>query len=331
MEKVSTSSSEWAESVEETLLKPLLSLVVCVYNEEGNIKPLIEKVYKALEDVDFELIYVDDGSTDATAKAIKEHARPGMKLIELRKNYGQSSALAAGIEHSQGKYIALLDGDLQNDPIDIPAMIDLLVSEDADLVAGYRMNRKDGAFLRKVPSKLANYLIRKSTGIHIKDAGCTLKVFKSEIAKNLGLYGELHRFIPVLAHLEGARIVQMGVTHHERSWGDSKYGINRTFKVVSDLLLMLFFQNYLSKPMHLFGTPGLITFVAGVIINLYLLALKLLGGDIWGKPLLILGMILLLGGIQLITTGIVIEILIRIYYEGRDRPPYQLRNIHVFN
>lgn len=310
--------------------KPFLSVVICVYNEAGNIESLINKIYTALENFDFELIYVDDGSTDNTIKQIRSFSRPGMKLIELRKNYGQSSALAAGIDHSKGDFIALMDGDLQNDPVDIPKMIDKLLSEEVDVVAGIRKNRKDGMFLRKMPSGIANFIIRRSTGIHIKDAGCTLKVFKSAIAKNMGLYGELHRFIPVLASLEGARISQMDVTHHERSWGTSKYTMSRTFKVISDLMLMVFFQKYLSKPMHLFGASGLIIFTIGAIINIYLLALKIMGGDIWGKPLLILGLILVLGGIQLITTGIITEILMRIYYEGREKKPYQLRQIVIF-
>lgn len=309
---------------------PLLSVVVCVYNEAGNIKALIDKTYQALDGIDFELIYVDDGSTDDTLKNIRDFSRPGMKLVELRKNYGQSNALAAGIDESQGTYIALMDGDLQNDPIDIPKLIEQLVADDVDVVAGIRANRKDDMLLRKIPSSLANFIIRRATGIHIKDAGCTLKAFKSDIAKGMGLYGELHRFIPVLASLEGAKISQREVTHHERSWGNSKYGIGRTFKVVSDLMLMVFFQKYLSKPMHLFGASGLFLFTAGAIINFYLLALKLMGGDIWGKPLLILGLILVLGGIQLITTGIIAEILMRIYYEGQRKTPYQLRNVQTF-
>ena len=309
---------------------PLLSVVVCVYNEAGNIEALINKTYEALKGIDFELIYVDDGSTDDTVKNINAFSRPGMKLVELRKNYGQSNALAAGIDHSHGTYIALMDGDLQNDPIDIPELIEQLVAEDVDVLAGIRANRKDDMFLRKIPSTLANFIIRRATGVHIKDAGCTLKVFKSDIAKGMGLYGELHRFIPVLASLEGAKISQRKVTHHERSWGRSKYGIGRTFKVVSDLMLMVFFQKYLSKPMHLFGASGLLLFTAGAIINLYLLWLKLMGGDIWGKPLLILGLILVIGGIQLITTGIIAEILMRIYYEGQKKTPYQSRNVKEF-
>jgi hypothetical protein len=194
-------------------------------------------------------------------------------------------------------------------------------------VAGIRKNRQDGMFLRKVPSRLANYIIRSSTGVKIKDYGCTLKVFKSDIAKNLGLYGELHRFIPVLASLEGARITQVDVKHHARQHGKSKYGIGRTFRVVSDLLLMLFFKRYMQKPMHLFGNLGLLMLLAGVAISIYLLVVKILGQDIWGRPLLILGVLLLLAGIQLITVGIAAELQMRTYYESQKKKPYKIRKI----
>ncbi|MAX80953.1 MAG: glycosyltransferase [Crocinitomicaceae bacterium] len=308
---------------------PELSVVVCVYNEEQNIEPLIQQIYQALEGRDFELLYVDDGSTDNTVAEIKRCMRSGMKLVELRKNYGQSNALAAGIHHASGKYIALLDGDLQNDPLDIPIMLDKLHKEGVDVVAGIRANRQDGMLLRKIPSKFANWIIRTTTDVHIKDYGCTLKVFDSDIAKNMGLYGELHRFIPILAKLEGAKITQMDVRHHARQFGTSKYGLNRTLKVMSDLMLMLFFQKYLSKPMHLFGGLGILTFAIGVLINVYLLVLKILGHDIWGKPLLVLGLLLVLGGIQLVTTGIVVELLMRIYYEGQHKKPYRVKQIHT--
>lgn len=309
---------------------PEISVVVCVYNEEKNVEPLVNNIYTALEGRDFELIYVDDGSSDKTVSEVKRCMRERMKLVELKKNYGQSNALAAGIHHSNGTYIALLDGDLQNDPLDIPVMLEKLHKDEVDVVAGIRANRQDGMLLRKIPSKFANWIIRRTTGVHIKDYGCTLKVFKAEIAKNMGLYGELHRFIPVLSVLEGAKITQMDVRHHARQFGVSKYGLNRTLKVVSDLTLMLFFQKYLSKPMHLFGAAGIIVFILGILINAYLLVLKLFGQDIWGKPLLVLGLMLVLGGIQLVTTGIVIELLMRIYYEGQRKKPYRLKKIHTF-
>lgn len=305
-----------------------LSLVIPVMNEEDNIKPLLEAVRSALKDFDYEVILVDDGSSDSTRKRIVENADDRTVLVELRKNYGQSTAMTAGIDHATGTYVALLDGDLQNDPTDIPFMLDLLKQEDWDVVAGNRKNRKDGMVLRKIPSKIANALIRRMTGVYIKDYGCTLKIFKKEIAEDLGLYGELHRFIPVLAKLQGARITQVDVKHHPRQFGKSKYGIGRTFRVLSDLVLMVFFRRYMQKPMHLFGTIGFISLGLGILINTYLLVLKILGHDIWGKPMLILGLIFLLGGIQLITIGILAEIAVRTYYESQSKKTYQVRKVY---
>ena len=304
-----------------------LSVVVTVLNERDNIQPLISAIRDALSNIDYEVVFVDDGSDDGTQKEIKNHADGRIKLVELRKNYGQSTAMTAGIDHSSGNYIALLDGDLQNDPTDIPFMLQKLKDEDWDVVAGNRKNRKDGMFLRKLPSSIANALIRKMTGVYIKDYGCTLKLFKREIAEDLGIYGELHRFIPVLAKLQGASITQVDVKHHARRFGNSKYGLNRTFKVMSDLILMVFFRKYIQKPMHLFGTMGFISLGLGILINAYLLILKIMGQDIWGKPILILGLIFLLGGIQLITFGILAEINVRTYFEGTNRKTYQVRRI----
>jgi glycosyltransferase involved in cell wall biosynthesis len=305
-----------------------LSLVIPVMNEEDNIKPLLEAIHSALPDFDYEVILVDDGSSDATRKRIIEYADDRTVLVELRKNYGQSTAMTAGIDHATGTYVALLDGDLQNDPTDIPFMLQLLKREDWDVVAGNRKNRKDGTLLRKFPSKIANAIIRRMTGVYIKDYGCTLKIFKKEIAEDLGLYGELHRFIPVLAKLQGARITQVDVKHHPRKFGKSKYGIGRTFRVLSDLVLMVFFRRYMQKPMHLFGTLGFVSFGIGLLINLYLLVLKILGHDIWGKPILILGLIFLLGGIQMITIGILAEIAVRTYYESQNKKTYQVRKVY---
>ena len=308
-----------------------LSVVITVMNEEDNIHPLVEAIRNALNGIDYEVIFVDDGSMDATRKKIKEVIDERIVLVELRKNYGQSTAMAAGIDYSTGKYIALLDGDLQNDPTDIPFMLHKLKDEDWDVVAGNRKNRKDGMFLRKIPSKIANALIRQMTKVYIQDYGCTLKIFKREIAEDLGLYGELHRFIPVLASMQGARIVQVDVKHHPRQFGVSKYGLGRTFRVMSDLVTMVFFRRYSQKPMHLFGTMGFISLFLGIIINFYMLVLKIMGEDIWGKPLLLLGMILLLGGIQLITIGILAEVSMRTYYESGNKKTYQVRNLFKQN
>jgi glycosyltransferase involved in cell wall biosynthesis len=305
-----------------------LSVVITLMNEEENIKPLLDSVRLSLKGIDYEVVLVDDGSTDKTKNQILNYADERTLLVELRKNYGQSTAMMAGIDYSTGKYIALLDGDLQNDPSDIPSMLELLKREDWDVVAGNRKNRKDGFFLRKVPSGIANALIRRMTGVYIKDYGCTLKVFRREIAEELNLYGELHRFIPVLAKMQGAKITQVDVAHHPRKFGKSKYGIGRTFRVLSDLILMVFFRKYIQKPMHLFGTIGFISFGIGAVVNLYLLVLKIMGNDIWGKPLLILGLILLLGGIQLITIGILAEISVRTYFESQNKKTYTVRKIY---
>ncbi|UKJ07633.1 glycosyltransferase family 2 protein [Solitalea lacus] len=306
-----------------------LSVVVTVMNEEDNISPLIDALRQALDGIDYEIVFVDDGSTDTTRKKIIQHSDHRVKLVELRKNYGQSTAMTAGIDNSGGRYIAMIDGDLQNDPADIPSMLIKLKTEDWDVVAGERVNRKDGVLLRKIPSQMANAMIRSMTGVHIRDYGCTLKVFKREIAEDLGIYGELHRFIPVLAKLQGATITQVPVKHHHRRFGKSKYGINRTFKVISDVMLMVFFRKYLQKPMHLFGTLGFVSTFLGVLINVYLLVLKLRGQDIWGKPMLIAGIILLIGGIQFITIGILSEISIRTYFESQNKKTYQIRRIVV--
>ncbi len=308
-------------------MKPELSIVITVLNENENIVPLVTKLRADLAAINYEVIFVDDGSTDGTQKAIRHIADNRIILVELRKNYGQSTAMMAGIANTSGRYIALLDGDMQNDSSDIPMMLDKMKLEDWDVVAGNRKNRQDGMVLRKIPSRIANFLIRQVTGVHFKDYGCTLKVFKKEIADDLDIYGEMHRFIPVLAKMQGANIVQVDVKHHSRQFGKSKYGIGRTFRVLSDLLTMVFFRKYIQKPMHLFGSIGFIMLGLGVIINLYLLSLKIAGENIWGKPLLILGMVLLLGGVQLITIGFLAEISIRIYFESGTKKTYQIRRI----
>ena len=306
-----------------------LSLVVPMMNEEDNVAPLFTAVREALKDIDYEFILVDDGSTDNTVAKMKELADERTKILVFNRNCGQTQAMSAGIEVAEGELIATIDGDLQNDPTDIPLMIAKLENEGWDVVAGRRLKRQDGMFLRKIPSKIANWIIRKTTKVYLNDYGCTLKVYKSDVAKNLGLYGELHRFIPVLAKMYGAKIVEMNVKHHPRIHGESKYGIGRTFKVVSDLLLMLFMQKYKTKPMHLFGGLGVASFGAGFIIGFYLLVLKLLGNDIGGRPLLTLGIVLLITGIQLITTGFLSELIMRTYYESQNKTPYTIKEIFV--
>ena len=305
-----------------------LSLIICVYNEELNIKPLAEQIKAALPDFDYEAIFVDDGSSDRTREEIRAIDDDRYVLVELKRNYGQSSALQAGIDQAIGEHVVLLDGDLQNDPADIPMMLKMCKEGQWDMVAGVRANRKDGAFLRKIPSKIANYIIRESTGTQMRDLGCTLKVFTNEAIKDIHIYGELHRFIPVLLAFEGStRLTQVDVNHRAREFGKSKYNLSRTTRVFSDLLLMLFFKKYMQRPMHFFGGLGIITLGVGFLINAYLLILKVLGQNIWGKPLLILGLLLVVAGIQFITTGIVAEMQMRTYFESQQKTPYRIKRV----
>lgn len=312
-------------------MKPALSVVVCVFNEEKNIRPLIDRIETALSGIDYEMVFVDDGSTDDTMKELSATNHPRLEIVEFRRNYGQSAALAAGIEYACGEWIVTMDGDLQNDPADIPRMLKIAMENRLDLLAGIRLNRQDGMMLRKIPSKMANWLIRQVSGVHLHDYGCTLKVFRADLAKSLGIYGELHRFIPVLADLEGARMDETPVNHQARIHGVSKYGINRTIRVLSDLLLILYLKRFRHKPMHLFGGWGVFITGVGAIIMLYLLVEKILGHDIWGRPLLILGTVLVVAGIQLIALGILSEMQVRTYYESQGKKPYRVREIHRYN
>ena len=307
-----------------------ISVVVPVMNEEDNVKPLFDNIKSALNGSDFEAVIVDDGSTDRTVELMKQEADERFRIVVLKKNYGQSTAMAAGIAEAQGDFIATMDGDLQNDPSDIPMMLEMMEKEGWDLVHGKRAKRQDGMFLRKIPSKIANSIIRNSTDVHISDYGCTLKVFRADIAKNLGLYGELHRFIPVLAKMQGASITEVDVKHHARQFGTSKYGINRTFKVMSDLLLMVFFQKYIQKPMHLFGTLGIISFLLGIVIGLALVVYKFVAAvDIGDRPLLIFAVGLVLGGIQLISFGFIAELIMRTYYESQGKKVFRVKEVAV--
>ena len=308
-----------------------LSIVVTLLDEQDNVKPLLEQIRSALEGFEYEMILVDDGSTDATVAQIKRYADERVRLIVLRGNHGQTAAMSAGIAEASGEYIATMDGDLQNDPSDIPFMLFKLKSEDWDVVTGNRKARQDGLLLRKIPSRIANKLIRSLTGVSISDYGCTLKVFRNEIAKSIGLYGELHRFIPILAALEGSRITEVDVKHHPRRHGKSKYGLGRTFKVMSDLVLMTFFRKYFRRPIHFFGPIGIMLFLMGTVINLYLLGKKIMGFDIWGRPILILGVTLVLAGVQFLTFGVIAELIMRVYYESQHKKTYNIKQILRFD
>lgn len=307
----------------------LLSLIIPIFNEEENIKPLIEHIHSALKGLSYEVILVDDCSTDSSVTNIQKLADPKVHLVQLKKNYGQSLALAAGFEVAQGAYLITMDGDLQNDASDIPAMLQKLQEEDWDVVTGIRQKRKDSV-LKTLPSRIANFIIRRTTKLNVKDQGCALKVFTRETAKGLNLYGEMHRFINLAAFLDGARISQVPVKHHPRKFGVSKYGLGRTFKVLNDLLLILFQRKYLQKPIYFFGNIGLILFGIGSLLCLYFLGIKLLGNDIWGRPLLILAVLLIAVGIQFFSIGIIYDLMMKTYFESQEKKPYRIRKITRF-
>ncbi len=312
-----------------TVTDSLLSIVVPLYNEEDNVVLLTQKIHESLEGYHYQIVYVDDFSTDQTRKRVKDMDDDKVHLIELKKNYGQSLALAAGLDYAEGEYIITMDGDLQNDPSDIPHMLEYAVSGEYDVVTGIRQKRKD-SLVKKIPSKIANFLVRRVTKLDIKDNGCALKVFTKDIAKGLNLYGEMHRFITLLAYLEGGQIKQVPVKHHARHAGVSKYGLERVFKVVADMMLLLFIRKYFQRPIHLFGIFGVLLIILGIFINIYLLIVKLgFGEDIGNRPLLIFGVMIILGGIQLFTIGIVMELLIRTYYESQQKRPYRIKKITI--
>jgi len=311
------------------LTNALLSIVVPLYNEADNVVLLTQKIHESLVGYQYQIIYVDDFSKDNTRKIINALNDEKVHLISLKKNYGQSLALAAGLDYAEGEYIITMDGDLQNDPSDIPEMLRYAVEEEYDVVTGIRQKRKD-SLVKKIPSKIANFLVRRVTNLDIKDNGCALKVFTKDIAKELNLYGEMHRFITLLAHLEGAQIKQVPVKHHARHAGVSKYGLERVFKVVADMMLLLFIRKYFQRPIHLFGILGFLMILLGILINIYLLVVKFgWGQDIGNRPLLMFGMMFILAGIQLFTIGIVMELLIRTYYESQQKRPYRIKNVSV--
>jgi glycosyltransferase involved in cell wall biosynthesis len=308
-----------------------VSIVIPVYNEEANVGELVERVGAALQrsGKSFELICVDDGSRDGTASALEGLAatRPWLKPLYLIRNYGQSAALQAGFDAAQGELIVTLDGDLQNDPDDIPRLLDMLGERpDIDVISGWRKDRQDKTVSRKLPSMIANKVISGVTGVELHDYGCALKVYRADIIRGLRLYGELHRFIPALAAEVGAKIVEVPVRHHARTRGVSKYGIDRTFRVLLDLLWIKFLMRFLHRPLQAFGGFGLALGSAGFLILAWLTAEKiLLERDIGGRPLLLLGVLLMLIGVQLVATGVIGELLTRIYHEPQGRAQYLLR------
>ena len=330
-----------AESVSsriETTAEPIeLSLVVPLFNEEESVAPLIERIVAAMTGYSprWELILVDDGSTDATVVTARSAlTRPGLdlKIVALQRNFGQTAAMQAGITQAQGRLIATLDGDLQNDPKDIPGMVAELERRELDLLVGWRKNRKDGLVLRKIPSFIANRLIGRITGVRLHDYGCSLKIYRSSIIKQVKLMGEMHRFIPawVAGVVPSSRIGEMPVTHHARQHGVSKYGISRTFRVILDLLSVMFFMRFKARPGHFFGSLGLGLGAVSALILAYLFVDKfIMGNDIGTRPLFMIGVMLFLSAVQMITTGILAEMIARTYYREDSAVSYIVREVYA--
>ncbi|OKH42282.1 glycosyltransferase [Calothrix sp. HK-06] len=310
---------------------PDVSIVAPVYNEVESIPHLLDAIASVFihSELSYEIILVDDGSTDGSAQLLKQQAqtRNDLRAVILRRNYGQTAAMAAGFNHALGKSIVTLDADLQNDPADIPLLLAKL-DEGYDMVSGWRQKRQDKALTRLLPSKIANWIIRRITGVRIHDYGCSLKAYRTELVADMNLYGELHRFLPALAYIEGARIAEMPVRHHARRFGSSKYGLSRTFRVMMDLLTIAFMKKFLTRPMHVFGLLGLGSIVSGGAISIYLTFVKLVfNEDIGNRPLLILAVLLLVTGVQLFSFGLLAELLMRTYHESQGRPIYRVREV----
>lgn len=308
-----------------------LSVVIPVYDEAENVAPLMEALERHVCGGPFEheIVFVDDGSTDGTAEALaQEHERHScVKVVRLRRNFGQTAALAAGIAHADGAVIVTMDGDLQNDPEDISVLVSKL-EEGYDIVSGWRQERHDAFLSRKLPSLIANKLISRVSGIPLHDWGCTLKAYRREVLKQTPLYGELHRFIPAVAQVVGARVAELPVRHHPRRFGRSKYGLTRTVRVLLDLLTVSFLVRYRTRPLHFFGTVGFVSAALGVLSGLTVVAMKLLQGvDMSGNPLIILSAVLLLGGAQFVSIGLLGEITMRTYYESQEKPIYVVREV----
>jgi glycosyltransferase involved in cell wall biosynthesis len=312
-------------------MKPELSIVIPVHNESPNIKPLYEELTETLSRYGraYELIIVDDGSTDDSFErlAALQANDSRLRVIRFRRNFGQTAAFAAGIAYARGRLVVTSDGDLQNDPRDIPAMV-ALIDQGNDIVCGWRKDRKDTFITRRVPSVIANKLISWATGVSLHDYGCSLKVFRSEVIKPLRLYGEMHRFLPAIASQIGVKIAEVEVNHRARSAGVTKYGLSRTVRVVLDLATVKFLLSYSTRPLHIFGLLGLIAGGLGAAITGWLAYVRLvLHQGISDRPLLLLGVMLVFIGVQLVTFGLLAEVMTRTYYESQDKPTYVIREV----
>ena len=315
-----------------TNVNQLISVIIPVFNESESIGYLLDEVVNVMRTnkITFEIVVVNDGSQDSTSNVLDELTIKikELSVISLRKNYGQTAAMAAGFDNSNGEIVITLDGDLQNDPNDIPILISH-INEGYDLICGWRYDRKDKLINRRIPSKIANKLIANVTGLKLHDYGCSLKAFKKEILDDIKLYGELHRFLPVLANIEGAKIKEIKVNHRSRKYGSSKYGIDRTFRVLMDLLTVWFMTRFLTRPMYGFGFIGIISILVSLGMTSYLLIVKMFGEDIGNRPMLMFALILGIAGVQLFSFGLLSELLIRTYHESQNRPIYRVRKIQT--
>jgi len=305
----------------------MISVIIPIHNEEENIKKLSQSILEALSNIDFEVLFINDGSTDNSEEEIRSISKnySNMKLINLRRNYGQTAAMQAGFDYSKGDIVVPMDGDLQNDPKDIPILIDK-INEGYDVVSGWRKNRSDKKITRILPSKIANGLISKISGLHLHDYGCTLKAYRKEIINDIKLYGEMHRFIPIYAAWEGGKVTEIEVTHHARSAGKTKYGLSRIPRVILDILVIRFFDKSLDRPIHLFGQFGLLMFLVAFLLSILAIFIKIfMNISFILTPLPLLVVFFAMSGLLCIFLGLVAEIQSRIYFEAIDRPVYLIR------
>ena len=308
-----------------------LSIVIPIYNERESIGKLYENLNEALSKMNlkYEVLLIDDGSIDGTFnELLKIHRKNRLfKIIRFRKNFGQTSAISAGFNYAEGEVVITLDADLQNDPQDIPVLLSKM-NEGYDIVSGWRKNRKDKAVTRRFPSIIANKIISKLTGVHLHDYGCTLKAYKKEVVKNINLYGEMHRYIPAIASWMGVKVAEVPVMHHSRRYGKSKYGVSRTIKVILDIITVKFLLSYSQSPIQIFGLLGLSSGLFGFIVTAYLIIMRLFFNQpLADRPLFILSIFMIFIGVQLITIGLLAEVLIRVYHKVQDRSTYVIKDI----
>ncbi|MEZ5065343.1 MAG: glycosyltransferase family 2 protein [bacterium] len=330
--RIATESAPHSASVAAAARRLSVSIVIPLYNEVENVDALGAELDSALKDVqrEVEILLVDDGSTDGTpdklrALCARDHR---FRAVLFRRNFGQTAAMSAGFDHARGDVIVAMDGDLQNDPRDLELLLGKIENEGFDIVSGWRKHRKDKLVSRKIPSWMANWLIGRITGVRLHDYGCSLKAYRSEVLKNVRLYGEMHRFIPALASWVGAKITEVPVNHRARTAGQSKYGISRTIRVFLDLITVKFLLSFSTRPLQIFGLWGLLLFGGGAAISLYLSLLKIFAGaTLANRPLLILGVLMILMGVQLISMGLLAEITIRTYHESQQKPTYVIREV----